>query len=55
VLNVFQGTLNSWWTRIAIGFLVFAYCLLQRVFKSGRGGKARKPAAEGRKGAAAAG
>ena len=23
VLIVFQGTLNSWWTRIAIGFLVF--------------------------------
>jgi simple sugar transport system permease protein len=55
VLIVFQGTLNSWWTRIAIGFLVFAFCLLQRVFESGRGGKARKPAAEGRKGAAAAG
>ncbi len=35
VLIMFQGTLNSWWTRIAIGFLVFAFCLLQRVFESG--------------------
>jgi simple sugar transport system permease protein len=33
VLIVFQGTLNSWWTRIAIGFLVFVFCLLQRVFE----------------------
>ncbi len=34
VLIVFQGTLNSWWTRIVIGFLVFVFCLLQRVFES---------------------
>ncbi|HUX41446.1 MAG TPA: galactofuranose ABC transporter, permease protein YjfF [Rectinemataceae bacterium] len=32
VLIVFQGTLNSWWTRIAIGFLVFVFCVLQRAF-----------------------
>lgn len=37
VLIMFQGTLNSWWTRIAIGFLVFVFCLLQRIFESGRG------------------
>jgi galactofuranose transport system permease protein len=36
VLIVFQGTLNSWWTRIVIGFLVFIFCLLQRVFEAGR-------------------
>ncbi len=36
VLIMFQGTLNSWWTRIAIGFLVFLFCLLQRVFEAGR-------------------
>ena len=36
VLIVFQGTLNSWWTRIAIGFLVFLFCLLQRVFEQGK-------------------
>jgi ribose/xylose/arabinose/galactoside ABC-type transport system permease subunit len=36
VLIVFQGTLNSWWTRIVIGFLVFVFCLLQRLFESGR-------------------
>ncbi len=33
-LIVFQGTLNSWWTRIAIGFLVFVFCVLQRVFET---------------------
>jgi simple sugar transport system permease protein len=26
----FQGTLSSWWTRIAIGALLFVFCLLQR-------------------------
>lgn len=40
ILIVFQGTLNSWWTRIAIGFLVFLFCLLQRVFESRHGRKA---------------
>jgi galactofuranose transport system permease protein len=34
VLIVFQGTLNAWWTRIVIGFLVFLFCLLQRLFES---------------------
>jgi ribose/xylose/arabinose/galactoside ABC-type transport system permease subunit len=33
---VFEGTLNSWWTRIAIGFLVFLFCLLQRIFEARR-------------------
>lgn len=33
ILIVFQGTLNGWWTRIAIGFLVFSFCLLQTVFE----------------------
>src|SRR5208337_1978273 len=33
VLVVFEGTLNSWWTRIVIGFLVFVFCLMQRVFE----------------------
>ncbi len=44
VLIVFQGTLNSWWTRIAIGFLVFVFCVLQRLFDSNRGGRAKKAA-----------
>lgn len=34
ILIVFQGTLNGWWTRIAIGFLVFVYCLIQRIFEN---------------------
>jgi galactofuranose transport system permease protein len=45
VLIVFQGTLNSWWTRIGIGFLVFLFCLLQRIFEAGRGGARRGGAA----------
>ncbi len=27
----FDGTLSSWWTKIAIGFLLFAFIVLQRV------------------------
>lgn len=42
VLIVFQGTLNSWWTRIAIGFLVFVFVLLQRLFESGKKGKSQR-------------
>jgi simple sugar transport system permease protein len=34
VLIMFQGTLNSWWTRIVIGLLVFLFCILQRFFES---------------------
>ena len=30
----FQGTLNSWWTKIFVGFLLLAFILLQRVFAS---------------------
>jgi simple sugar transport system permease protein len=33
----FQGTLNAWWTRIAIGLLVFLFCLMQRFFEARRG------------------
>lgn len=33
----FDGSLSSWWTRIVIGALLFAFCLLQRVFEAGRG------------------
>jgi ribose/xylose/arabinose/galactoside ABC-type transport system permease subunit len=30
-LIIFQGTLNSWWTRIAVGGLLFVFILLQQV------------------------
>ena len=30
-LIMFQGTLISWWTRIAVGFLLFMFIVLQRV------------------------
>jgi simple sugar transport system permease protein len=35
-LIMFDGSLSSWWTRIVIGGLLFAFCLLQRVFESGK-------------------
>ena len=38
-LIVFDGTLSSWWTRIAIGVLVFIFCLLQRMLERGGSGK----------------
>lgn len=34
VLIMFQGTLNSWWTRIVIGVLVLAFVVLQRIFEA---------------------
>jgi len=42
ILIVFQGTLNGWWTRIAIGFLVFVFCLLQSTFENRKKGKQDK-------------
>ncbi len=30
-LIIFQGTLNSWWTRIAVGALLFVFILLQQL------------------------
>jgi galactofuranose transport system permease protein len=41
---VFDGTLNSWWTKIVIGLLLFVFILLQRlVFRTaGRSRPARK-------------
>ncbi|WP_149196165.1 galactofuranose ABC transporter, permease protein YjfF [Luteimonas suaedae] len=35
-LIAFEGTLSSWWTRIAIGVLLFVFCLLQRLFERSR-------------------
>ena len=32
-LIAFDGTLSSWWTRIAIGALLFVFCLLQRMLE----------------------
>jgi ribose/xylose/arabinose/galactoside ABC-type transport system permease subunit len=43
-LIMFQGTLNSWWTRIVIGFLVFLFCFLQRIFEARGVVKAQKAA-----------
>jgi len=30
-LIMFQGTLNSWWTKIAVGMLLFTFIALQRI------------------------
>jgi galactofuranose transport system permease protein len=32
-LIMFQGALSSWWTKIVIGLLLLAFCLLQRAFE----------------------
>jgi galactofuranose transport system permease protein len=34
---MFQGTLSSWWTKIAVGFLLFLFILLQRLIIMRRG------------------
>ena len=35
-LITFQGTLSSWWTKIVVGLLLFAFILLQRLVFAGR-------------------
>ena len=35
-LIAFDGTLSSWWTRIAVGTLLLLFCLLQRLFEARR-------------------
>ena len=35
-LIAFDGSLSSWWTRIVIGLLLLAFCLLQRLFAQRR-------------------
>jgi simple sugar transport system permease protein len=42
----FQGTLSSWWTKIVIGVLLFLFCLLQRLFETGKGLKIKAKPAE---------
>jgi galactofuranose transport system permease protein len=32
----FDGTLNSWWTKILIGVLLFIFIALQKIFSSGK-------------------
>jgi simple sugar transport system permease protein len=36
----FQGTLSSWWTRIAIGGLLLLFVVIQRLIQSSRGARA---------------
>lgn len=36
-LITFQGSLNSWWTKIVVGLLLLVFCLLQKVFERKRG------------------
>jgi galactofuranose transport system permease protein len=38
-LIMFQGTLSSWWTKIAVGFLLFLFIILQRLIVIRRGKK----------------
>lgn len=39
---VFDGTLSSWWTKIAIGALLFMFILLQKLVFHAGGGRARQ-------------
>lgn len=42
---IFQGTLSSWWTKIAVGFLLFLFMALQRLIvmrKEGTGAPVNK-------------
>jgi len=42
-LIVFDGSLSSWWTRIAIGALLFFFCLMQRLLdRTGKTIQAKK-------------
>ncbi|HEY4015272.1 MAG TPA: galactofuranose ABC transporter, permease protein YjfF [Polyangiaceae bacterium] len=34
---IFQGSLNSWWTKIVVGLLLLVFCLLQKVFERKQG------------------
>lgn len=36
-LVIFNGTLSSWWTRIVVGILLFAFCLSQRLIETHAG------------------
>jgi simple sugar transport system permease protein len=36
-LIIFQGSLNSWWTKIVVGVLLLVFCLLQKVFERKQG------------------
>ena len=39
-LITFDGTLSAWWTKIVIGALLLAFCLLQRLTQRGEGDQA---------------
>jgi len=45
-LITFDGTLSSWWTRIVIGALLCAFCLLQRLIER-QAVSARRPGGTG--------
>ncbi|HXZ08117.1 MAG TPA: galactofuranose ABC transporter, permease protein YjfF [Paraburkholderia sp.] len=45
-LITFDGTLSSWWTRIVIGALLCAFCLLQRLIER-QARSARRPGGTG--------
>jgi simple sugar transport system permease protein len=49
-LITFDGTLSSWWTRIAVGALLCAFCLMQRFLENRIAGRyaARRTAQQGR-------
>jgi simple sugar transport system permease protein len=42
-LITFDGTLNPWWTRIVVGVLLLAFCLLQKAFERRRSAGGSRP------------
>jgi simple sugar transport system permease protein len=42
----FQGTLSSWWTRIVVGILIFAFILMQSLLNRPARTKSRKKSQE---------
>ena len=44
-LIIFQGSLNSWWTKIVVGLLLLVFCLLQKVFERKQGQRSATGAA----------
>ena len=46
-LITFDGSLSAWWTKIVIGALLLAFCLLQRLTQRGAPGPSRPDQARG--------
>ncbi len=48
LLIAFHGQINPWWTKIINGFLIFLFCLSQRIIETGRIGSGSRAKRERR-------